>query len=109
VPAPVFLGEFEQLVLLAVLHLDNDADVLSLRGQMEAIAGRRVSRGALYRTLDRLEAKRWVDWTLDDAERPERGGHPRRRFHVTRPGLTALRASRRALLDLWRGVEDVLR
>lgn len=108
-PTSVFIGEFEQLVLLAILHLDNDAGVLATRARMNALAKRAISRGALYRTLDRLEAKGWVEWTLDEQERPERGGHPRRRFRVTRPGIAALRASRATLLSLWDGLERVLR
>jgi len=105
VPTSIFLGEFEQFVLLSILHLDNDADVLSLRRQLEAAAGRSISRGALYRTLDRLEEKGWARWTLDEAEQPERGGHPRRRFAVTSRGRAVLRASRETLLGLWNGVE----
>lgn len=101
----VFLGEFEQLLLLAILHLDNNASALALLAKMEALAGRAISRGAMYRALDRLEQKGWLTWTLDEDERPERGGHPRRRFEVTRHGVNALKASRLTLLTLWRGVE----
>ncbi|HUF48323.1 MAG TPA: helix-turn-helix transcriptional regulator [Vicinamibacterales bacterium] len=108
-PRGVFIGEFEQLVLLAILRLENDARVLPLRRRMNELAGRSISRGALYRTLDRLEAKGWVAWTLDDDDRPERGGHPARRFRVTRSGIAALRASRHTLLSLWDGLERVLR
>jgi DNA-binding PadR family transcriptional regulator len=107
-PKGVFIGEFEQLVLLAILRLENDARVLPLRQRMNDLAGRSVSRGALYRTLDRLEDKGWVAWTLDDADRPERGGHPARRFRVTRPGIAALRAARHMLLSLWDGLDRVL-
>jgi DNA-binding PadR family transcriptional regulator len=102
---PVFLGEFEQLVLIAVLHLDNDTGVLALKAKLDEVAGRSVSRGALYRTLDRLADKGWIDWSLDEEERPERGGHPRRRLAVTRQGIAVLKASRRTLLQLWRGIE----
>jgi len=108
-PPKVFVGEFEQLLLLAILHLENDAGALALLEKMEALAGRAVSRGAIYRTLDRLEQKGWVAWELDEEERPERGGHPRRRFHVTRQGIATLKASREALLTLWHGVERILR
>ena len=108
-PTPVFLGEFEQLVMIAILHLDNDASALALKAKMEDISGRTISRGALYRTLDRLTDKQWIDWTADDEERPERGGHPRRRFAVTKPGVAMLRASRRTLLGLWAGIERKLR
>ena len=108
-PTAVFLGEFEQLVLIAILHLDNDASALGLKAKMETISGRTISRGALYRTLDRLADKHWIDWTADDEERPERGGHPRRRFRVTKAGVAVLRASRRTLLGLWAGIEQKLR
>jgi PadR family transcriptional regulator PadR len=108
VPSPVFLGDFEQLVLIAILRLKNDTGALALKASLDAIARRPVSRGALYRTLDRLAAKGWIGWSLDDEERPERGGHPRRRFHVTRPGVAVLKASRRMLLQLWRGLEREL-
>ena len=107
-PSPVFLGEFEQLVLLGILRLEDDTGVLALKARLDAIAGRPVSRGALYRTLDRLADKGWIDWSVDEAARPERGGHPKRQLHVTRQGLSMLRASRRTLLGLWRGIEKEL-
>lgn len=107
-PTPVVLGEFEQLVLLAVLNLDNDAAALDLRDRLNAVAGRRISRGALYRTLDRMDEKGWVAWSLDREDVPERGGHPRRRFRVTPEGLEVLKASRAMLMDLWDGLEGVL-
>jgi DNA-binding PadR family transcriptional regulator len=109
VSRPVFLGEFEQLVLIAILHLENDTGVLTLKEKLDDIAGRAVSRGALYRTLDRLADKGWIDWSLDEEERPERGGHPRRRLTVTKQGVAVLKASRRTLLHLWRGIEKEIR
>ena len=111
-PTPVFLGEFEQLVLLALLQvteeLRDDAPVRSLRERLEQLAGRGVSRGALYRTLDRLEEKSWVAWSMDEEDIPERGGHPRRRFHVTPEGIAVLKASRETLQGLWSGLEEAL-
>lgn len=107
-PTPIFLGEFEQLVLLCLLRLGDDAPVLDLLTRLEDVAGRPISRGSLYRTLDRLEAKGWVAWSLDEEDVPERGGHPRRRFRVTAEGIAVLRESRDALLDLWGGLEGVL-
>ena len=107
-PSPVFLGEFEQLVLIAILRLKNDTGVLALKAGLDEIAGRAVSRGALYRTLDRLADKGWIDWSVDAEVRPERGGHPKRQLRVTRQGVSVLKASRRTLLDLWRGVEKEL-
>lgn len=110
-PAPIFLGEFEQLVLLALLDVsreDGDAPVRALRRRLDEVAGRRVARGALYRTLDRLEGKGWVEWTLDETDVPERGGHPARRFRVTREGVAVLRASRDTLRGLWSRVGEAL-
>lgn len=107
-PKAAFLGEWEQLVLLTLLHLRDDAYVLPLRAQLNRRLGRQVSRGALYRTLDRLEQKGFVSWKLQDDDGPLRGGHPRRRFVVNAKGLQALRASRRALTELWDGLEEVL-
>lgn len=107
-PLPIFLGEFEQLVLVAILRLKGDTGVLALKDSLDAIAGRAISRGALYRTLDRLGEKGWIDWTVDECVRPERGGHPKRQLRVTRAGLAVIRASRKAMLSLWRDVEEHL-
>jgi DNA-binding PadR family transcriptional regulator len=102
-----YLGEFEQLVLLAALRLEDDAFGPSIARELEARAGRRVSRGALYATLDRLEGKSFLTWSVDGAS-PERSGHPKRRFRVTEKGLAALRTSRQAVRNLEAGLEDVL-
>ena len=110
-PTPVFLGEFEQFVLLALLEASRDlgqAPVQEVRARLEELASRSVSRGALYRTLDRMEEKGWVGWSLDEADVPERGGHPRRHFHVTPEGIDVLRASRATLLDVWSRLGEVL-
>jgi len=106
-PKSVFLGEFEQLVLLTLLRLGDEGYALSALQDLSHIAGRKVSRGALYRTLDRLCEKGFVTWSLEERV-PGRGGHPRRCFAVTDEGVRALKASRDALLDLWRGMEEVL-
>jgi DNA-binding PadR family transcriptional regulator len=102
-----FPGEFEQMVLLAVLQLGDDGFALSVVRELDRRAGRRVSRGALYKTLERLEEKRFVEWEVENAT-PDRGGHPRRRFKVTRQGVAALQASRDALFRLWDGLDGVL-
>lgn len=104
-PSPVFLGEFEHLVLIGILRLKDDAGVLALKASLDEIAGRPVSRGALYRTLDRLSDKGWIDWTVDHEFRPERGGHPKRQLRLTKQGVAMLKASRKTLLGLWRGLE----
>jgi len=97
------LGEFEHLVLLAVLR-HPEGVVGSLIGrELEERAGRRVSRGALYSALDRLERKRYLKWQVETST-PERGGHPRRRFLVTREGRSAVAAYQRAVGRLLAGV-----
>jgi len=101
------LGEFEQLVLLAILQLEDDGFALSVLRELDDRAGRRVSRGALYKTLERLEGKRFVEWEVEDAT-PGRGGHPRRRFYVTKRGVAALQNARDALFSLWKGLDTVL-
>jgi DNA-binding PadR family transcriptional regulator len=108
---PAYLGEFEQLLLLAVLRLTRDdagASGASIARELEEHAGRRVSRGALYTTLDRLEAKGLLRWKLA-AGGEERGALPRRAYTVTPRATEALRSSQRTLQRMWRGLEQVLK
>ncbi len=102
-----FIGEFEQLVLLAILQLGAGAYGPDISEELEEKANRRVSRGALYSSLDRLKQKGFIRWEIEGAT-SERGGHPKRRFEVTSAGLRALRASHRALANLTAGLEEVL-
>ena len=104
---PNFPGEFEQMVLLAILRLGDEAFALAVLKELDRQAGREVSRGSLYKTLDRMEAKGLVEWAQEPTL-PERGGHPRRLFQVTPAGALVLRASRDALFRLWDGLEPIL-
>jgi len=101
------IGEFEQLVLLAILQLKEDAYGPNISEELETKAKRRVSRGALYSSLDRLRQKGLLRWKIESAT-SARGGHPKRHFEVTRPGIAALREYRRALTNLWAGLEEVI-
>jgi PadR family transcriptional regulator, regulatory protein PadR len=103
----LYLGEFEQVVLLAILRLGDDAYAIPIREEIEARTGRSVARGALYTALDRLETKRYLRSRMS-GPLAERGGRSRRYFVVTSVGLAALRGSRRALLQLWSGLERLL-
>jgi PadR family transcriptional regulator PadR len=103
----IYLGEFEQIVLLAILRLGEDAYAIPVRQEIEARTGRSVARGALYTALERLEAKKCLTSRMSEPL-PERGGRSRRYYAVTAAGVAGLRAAREALMALWRGVESQL-
>lgn len=101
------LGEFEQLVLLAVLHLDGDVYGVRIVEEIERRTARSVSRAAVYVTLRRLEKKGLLtSWMSDPL--PERGGKPRRCVRVEPEGMRLLRESRRVLDLMWQGLEPAL-
>ena len=102
-----FLGEFEQRVMLAILRCDAQAYPIEIRREVTRASGHEPSRGAFYTTLDRLEAKGLVRWTAEGGD-AGRDGLPQRKFAVTPEGVKALRASRKALLELWRGLDQIL-
>ena len=101
------IGGLEQIVLLATMHLGDEAYAVTIRRELEARAGRNVSRGALYTVLERLESKGLLASRMGDPT-PERGGRPKRYYRVTPSGIAALKGSKKALLELWRGLESVL-
>ena len=103
----IYLGEFEQVVLLAILRVKTAAYAIPIREEIESRTARTVARGALYTALERLESKRCLTSRMSEP-RAERGGRSRRYFTVTPAGLSALRASRKALLQLWSGLESLL-
>ena len=84
-----YLGEFEQIVLLAVLRLTDNAYGVTVRQEIEERINRDVSIGAIYVTLDRLERKGYVNSRLGEPT-AERGGRSKRFFHVTARGVSAL-------------------
>jgi DNA-binding PadR family transcriptional regulator len=96
------LGEVEQLVLLAVLRLEGGAYAVPIRELVARDAGVRLSRGSVYVTLDRLEAKGFVDsWFGDPISEP--GGKSRRMFRIRPAGLAALRSIQKAISRLAAG------
>jgi DNA-binding PadR family transcriptional regulator len=102
------LGEFEQVVLLAVLRMEGAAYAVPVRRELEARTRRSVARGALYVTLERLEHKGYVESWLAEPT-PERGGRAKRFYRVRPAGLAALRDSWTALRSMWDGLEPVTR
>jgi DNA-binding PadR family transcriptional regulator len=99
-----YLGEFEQVVIAAVLRLGDEAYGVSIIEFIERNAGRDVSSGALSTTLDRMERKGLIRSELADPC-PERGYRPRRYIRVTPAGLNLARESRAAFLELWKGLD----
>ena len=91
-----YVGDFEQLVLLAVLRLGDGAYGMAVRREIEANSNRSVSLGAIYATLDRLEEKGLVSSALGPAAR-ERRDRARRFFKVRAPGIRALQNALAAL------------
>ena len=102
------LGEFELLVLLSVLRQADAPYANRIREDLEENAGRRVTRGALYRTVDRLTEKGFLIWELEPSKVPERGGHPMRRLQATDAGLDAVRSARQVLAAFFDGLGPAL-
>lgn len=101
------IGEFEQMILLAVLQRREDAYGVTIYEELVRHTPRPVARGAVYMTLDRLEKKGLLKSTLTEPT-AERGGRSKRCYSLTRPAVQALKASRRTLLSLWNGLEPLL-
>lgn len=98
-----FLGEFEQMAMLALIHLGSEAYGAAIRQLLAEQVNRNVAIGALYSTLERLERKGMVESRLGEAT-AQRGGRPKRYFKVTSQGHQALKRARQAMDTLWQGV-----
>jgi DNA-binding PadR family transcriptional regulator len=97
------LGEFEQVVLLAILRLDDNAYGVTVRNEIRECTGRHPAPGAIYNTLDRLEDKGMVTSRLGDSS-PQRGGRPKRLFAVTKTGVAAVSRAQRGYQKLMKHV-----
>lgn len=86
---PPNLGEFEQLILLAILRLRDDAYGVTIRKELATCAGRNVAPGAMYTALERLETKGLITSRMSDST-PQRGGRAKRLVKVTAAGMKAL-------------------
>ena len=100
--APV-LGEFELVVLLAVMGLGDGAYPVTIRNAIETRTGRNVSRPAVFITLERLEDKGLVSSRYGDPT-PVRGGRAKRFFRATQPGVRAVQASLDAVSAMTEGL-----
>jgi len=107
VPAPSPLGEFEVVVLMAVLHLGPGAFASAIRSEIEQRTGRSVSRGSIYITLDRLEEKNLLTSTLGNAS-ANRGGRPKRLFRITARGTAGVKRSVVMFASMHKGLEPLV-
>ena len=98
------LGEFEELVLLAVCGLGEAAYAVSIQQRIETRAGRAATMGAIYAALDRLEQKGFLASCLGAVTR-QRGGKRKRFYEITGAGLAAVSAMRRTRERMWEGLE----
>ncbi len=100
---PDYLGEFEHIVLLAIARLSEPPYGVPIRREIEKRGKRKVSIGALYATLDRLEAKGYLESWFSEAT-PQRGGRSKRYFRLLPAGIEALARSKSMLDRMWQGV-----
>ncbi len=98
------LGEFEHIIVLALLRLEDRAYGVTVRQEIESRIRREVSIGAVYATLERLETKGYVKSHLGDPT-PQRGGRSKRFFRITAKGLAAVNRTQRALQSMSEGLE----
>jgi PadR family transcriptional regulator PadR len=98
------LGEFEQIVLLAILRLGDEAYGASIRAEIEKCTGREPTPGAMYTTLDRLEQKEMLTSRMGEPT-AERGGRAKRFFKVTKTGTAAVVRAQRSYQNLLEGLK----
>ena len=101
-----YLGEFELMILLAIIHLGEEAYGVPISREVEKYRGKDVAIGSVYAALERLEAKGLVISALGDPT-PERGGKAKRFFRITRQGLRKVHETRRVLTRLWQTIPDL--
>ncbi len=102
------LGEFEHIVLLALLRLRDQAYGMRIRLEIQNRTGRPVSIGAVYATLERMESKGYVSSSFGDPT-PERGGRAKRFFRIEARGASALNCTEEALSRMSKGIRLVRR
>jgi DNA-binding PadR family transcriptional regulator len=100
------LGNFELMVMLAVLRIGEDAYGVPVARELEEATSRDVLLGSVYAALDRLETKGLVSSSIGDPT-AERGGRAKKYFKVTAKGLREVRNTQRTLVKLWKGVPDL--
>ena len=102
------IGNFELMILLALIRLDENACGFPISKEIEKRSGREISVASVYATLERLEAKGFVSSEIGEPT-PERGGWAKRYFRITAKGVREVRDTRRALVKLWDGLPKLER
>lgn len=101
------LGEFEQLILLAIVRLADNAYGVQIRREIEARTGRSISPGAIYTALDRLESRAFVRSRMGTAT-PERGGRRKKYYSLEPKAVATLQRAMRAFSQMAEGVAPKL-
>jgi PadR family transcriptional regulator, regulatory protein PadR len=101
-----YLGEFELMLLLAIVHLGEGAYGVPISRELEGNRVRRVSIGSVYAALERLEAKGLIASDLGDPT-PERGGKSKRYFRITKEGLRQVHETRQVLTRMWQALPEL--
>ena len=96
-------GEWELMVILALMRLGDDAYGVPICREIEEQTGREAAVGSVYATLERLEEKGFVSSELGKPT-AERGGRAKKYFRVTTNGVREVRKTQRALMNLWNGL-----
>lgn len=105
-PRGSYLGEFELMVLLALMHLEERAYGVPISREIEQRTGREVALGSVYAVLERLEERGLVASRLGEPT-AERGGRAKRFFRITARGLRDVRETQRSLVKLWVGLPQL--
>jgi PadR family transcriptional regulator, regulatory protein PadR len=105
-PQRSYLGDFELMVLLAVMRLSDQAYGVPIAEEIERQSSRDVALGSIYAALERLEQKGLVSSEFGEPT-PQRGGRAKKYFRLTKSGVRAVREAKNALINLWRGVREL--
>ena len=101
------LGEFEEVVILTVAILNNEAYSVAIKNEIESRLSRTVSMGALHTALVRLEDKGYLK-SFDGEATEERAGRPKKYFQITALGKKAMAYSKETREELWRAIPKVV-
>ena len=101
-----YLGNFELMLLLALLRLGDGAYGVTIAQELEKHTNREVVIASVYATLERLQERGLVRSRLGEST-PERGGRAKRYFHITADGIREVRDARRALTNMWKHLPEL--